>query len=430
MTQRNAIGTRVIKATGQLVARYAHVNWALADQAMVSGVNFLTGILLARFLGLEEFGRFTLVWIAVLFVNSIQYAMINSPMMSIGPKQPEAEAPAYFGAVVVQQICFSGVMFVLLFAGVRLSSVVFPEWGVEGLALPLAVAALAFQFQDFLRRYFFTRERPAAAFANDTIRYLGQIAVLVWLLPTYGDTMDSAKVLWVIAITAGSAAACGAFFVESIEVNAATVRTTATRHWNFSKWLTASALLYWTSGNLFIIAAAALLGTTAVGALKAAQNIMGITHILFQGLENIVPVRTASHLKYGGRKVMFAYLRRVTILGGLATIVVAAVAAAAPAMWLGLIYGKEYQGYGFLLQWYAVAYVLIYLSLPLRSALRALETTQPIFSAYVLMTLFSVFAAYPLVSSLNLTGVMLGLIGVNGILVVTLALAVTRKSDD
>jgi len=29
---------------------------------MVSGVNFLTGILLARYLGIEEFGRFALVW--------------------------------------------------------------------------------------------------------------------------------------------------------------------------------------------------------------------------------------------------------------------------------------------------------------------------------------------------------------------------------
>ena len=88
---------------------------------MVSGVNFLTGILLARYLGIEEFGRFTLAWMAVLFVNSIQHAMIVSPMMSIGPKQPEAETPAYFGAVVAQQVCFSGVMFFLLFAGVWLT---------------------------------------------------------------------------------------------------------------------------------------------------------------------------------------------------------------------------------------------------------------------------------------------------------------------
>ena len=397
---------------------------------MVSGTNFVTGILLARYLGIEEFGRFTLAWIAVLFVNSIQHAMIVSPMMSIGPKQSEAEAPAYFGAVVVQQIFFSGVVFFLLLAGVQLSSVLFPEWRVESLAFPLALAALTFQFQDFLRRYFFTRERPSVAFANDAIRCLGQTAVLIWLCLTVSDTLDTAKVLWVIAITAGTAAACGTFLVERIEANAAKLRTIASRHWRFSKWLTASALLYWTSGNLFIIAAAALLGTAAVGALKAAQNIMGITHILIQGLENIVPVRAASHLRHGGVKAMSAYLRRVTIIGGIATFAVAIVVAAVPELWLGMIYGTVYQGYGYLLQWYAAIYLLIYLSLPLRTALRALESTRPIFIAYLLMTMFSVIAAYPLVSSLSLKGVMLGLFGVNGILVATLALAVTRKRDD
>ena len=48
----------MIDATRQLVARYAHINWPLADQSVVSGVNFLTVILPARYLGLEELGRF------------------------------------------------------------------------------------------------------------------------------------------------------------------------------------------------------------------------------------------------------------------------------------------------------------------------------------------------------------------------------------
>ena len=161
----------MIQLADRFLARYSHINWALADQTMVSGVNFLTGILLARYLGLEEFGRFTLAWMAVLFVNSIQHAAINSPMMSIGPKQPEAESSAYYRAVVLQQIVLSGLVFLLLLAGVHLSGIVFPEWRVEGLALPLAVAALACQFQDFLRRYFFRRGRGAAAFANDAARY-------------------------------------------------------------------------------------------------------------------------------------------------------------------------------------------------------------------------------------------------------------------
>ena len=98
----------MMQRAARLLVRYSHINWALADQTMVSGVNFLTGILLARYLGLEEFGRFTLAWMAVLFVNSLQSGLIVQPMMSIGPKQAEDETSAYYGAVVAQQLAAGG----------------------------------------------------------------------------------------------------------------------------------------------------------------------------------------------------------------------------------------------------------------------------------------------------------------------------------
>ena len=175
----------MIQMAARFLARYSHINWALGDQAIVSAVNFLTGIFLARYLGLAEFGRYTLVWMAVLFVSGIQHAMINSPMMSIGPQQSDSESPGYFGAVVVHKICFAGLAFILLFFGVRLSGVFFPEWRVEGLALPLACIAVTYQLQDFLRRYFFTRKKIVTAFAIDTAAYLERLAGLAWLFWWY-----------------------------------------------------------------------------------------------------------------------------------------------------------------------------------------------------------------------------------------------------
>jgi len=140
---------------------------------MVSGVNFLTGILFARFLGLEEYGRFTLAWMAVLFFNSFQQAGIIAPMMSIGPKQPQEKEAAYYGAVFIQQTIWSVACFFVLWAGVWLSGYIKPEWHVQDLALPLAAALLAWQLQDFLRRYFFVRGQGGLAFINDAVSYLG-----------------------------------------------------------------------------------------------------------------------------------------------------------------------------------------------------------------------------------------------------------------
>src|SRR5580698_11588362 len=133
----------------QFVGREA---WALADQAIVSASNFLNNVMLARFMGLREFGIFVLAWMSVMFVNSLQTALIVSPMMSIGPKQEEKDRPSYFGAVVFQEICLVSFCFVLVFAAVSSSGRIFHHADLKHLALPLAVSAFAYQAQDFLRR--------------------------------------------------------------------------------------------------------------------------------------------------------------------------------------------------------------------------------------------------------------------------------------
>ena len=416
----------MIKRAFEFYKRHHHIHWALIDQSMVSGVNFLTGILLARFLGIEEFGRFTLAWMAVLFFNSILHSMINNPMMSVGPKQDAAEAPAYYGAVMAQQAAFSVATFVLLLAGVNLAVVVFPEWRVEGLALPLAAAAVAFQFQDFLRRYFFTRGRPVVAFVSDAVRYLGQIAVLAWLFLSFQDEVHAIMVLWVIALMAIISFAGSVFFLGAIQFDWKIIHATINRHWLLAKWLGGTAILNWTLGNFFIIVAGAMLGAAAVGALKAAQNIMGITHILFLGLENVVPAKAASLLKKAGPDAMFSYFKKMTLFGGFITALIAITAAAAPEFWLGLAFGEEYVEYGFLLRWFAVVYILIFLATMLRFALRTLEYTKPIFWAYLWSGLFSLVAAIPMIEYLGLLGVVSGKIVIEIILVLALWVCFSR----
>ncbi len=398
-----------------ILTRYHQTNWALADQTLVSGVNFLTSILLARYLGVEEFGRYTLVWMVILFVKSIQHAAINSPMMSIGPKQSKDEIATYYGAIIVQHIIFSCTVSLFLYIVVLFCSVIFPDFQVKGLALPIAIASLACQSHEFLRRYFFTLGNLQRAFFNDAIHYLGQIAILVLFFKTSPDEMDTTRVLLVIAVMASIATMSGIFFVGKIKISTGILRKIAYRHWHFSKWLTASALFQWTTGNLFIIMAGALLGSSAVGALKATQNLMGVIHILIIGLENIVPVRAAQHFHDKGNRALFGYLKRVATFGCSVTAITSIVAAIAPDFWLNLVFGEKYSSYGSLLRWWAIYYLLISTIVPLTSGLRAIENSQVIFTASAWMTLFSVLTAYPIAKYFGLFGVMAGITAVGAI---------------
>ncbi|MCZ6861640.1 MAG: hypothetical protein O7I42_15420 [Alphaproteobacteria bacterium] len=417
----------MIRIAARLLARYSRINWALADQAVISGVNFVTGILLARFLGLEGFGQFTLAWMAVLFIHALQHAMINAPMMSIGPKQPEADLPAYYGAVIVQQIAFSLCGFMVLLAAIEASPLIFPDWGLSGLGLPLASAAAAFQIQDFLRRYLFTRGKAAQAFVNDGVRYLGQLAVLAWLFLSFPEQRQVASALWVIAGAAAAAAFLGLFQVERVAWSTGVFRATAARHWQFSRWLAGSAVMEWITGNLFMLAAGALLGTAAVGALRAAQTLLGPCHILSQGLENVVPARAAWHFQHGGKAALVGYMKKIGLVFGLITVGFAAMVAAAPEVWLGLIYGDEFAGYGYLVRWYAVAYVVALTILPLRAGLRAIEYTRAIFLANILTMLFSIIFAYLLIDYFALPGVVIGRLLIYAILLAALLLGLRKR---
>lgn len=358
--------------------------WALADQAIVSATNFLTNVMLARFMGLREFGIFVLAWMSVLFVNSLQTALIVSPMMSVGPQQEEQDRPLYFGAVAFQEMVLVLFCFVLVLASVSVSSRVMHRADLSALALPLAVSAFAYQMQDFVRRYFFSTRQGRHALIDDALSYLPQLPILLALYRL--GHLNSATALWVMAGTSIVGMSVGWFWVEPIKFDWKWIENVSTRHWKISRWLTGSALMTWTSSNLFVLAAPAYYGPSAAGALKAAQNLMGVTHVWFQGLENVVPVETARRLRQGGVPGMLAYTRSILFKWGGLTLLFAVVMAVAPGFWLKLVYGPQLVQHGNVLRLYALLYVIVFAGGPLRAALQAIEFTSPIFWSYLAMT--------------------------------------------
>ncbi len=280
---------------------------------------------------------------------------------------------------------------------------------IRQLALPLAVSAFAYQLQDFIRRYFFATRQSRRALADDALSYLSQLPIL-FLLHRAGH-LTSATALWAMAGTSIIGLVPGLLWMEPLQFNTARIRAIAHRHWKLSRWLSASALLQWTSSNLFVIAAPVYYGAAAAGVLKASQNLMGVTHVWFQGLDNVVPVESARRLREGGVRSMLAYTRSILLKWGGLTLLFAIVMAISPAFWLRLMYGPEMAQYGYILRLYALLYVVVFMGGPLRAALQALEFTVPIFWSYLAMTAFAFSFAVPMAKWLGLSGSLFGLIG-------------------
>jgi O-antigen/teichoic acid export membrane protein len=422
--ERGPSGSFLLRAPLRVLGRET---WALTDQAVVSATNFLTNIMLARFMGLREFGVFALAWMSVLFANSIQNALIVAPMMSIGPKQEEMERPRYFGAIFFHELILALLCFVLVFVGLLCSSRFFSHVNLHHLALPLAVSALAYQGQDFLRRYFFSIRRNRCALLDDLISYLPQLPI-IFLLHRWGR-LTSATALWAMAATSLVGLAAGWLWIEPLRFGWQAIKSVWLRHWKISRWLTGSALLQWTSGNLFVVAAPVYYGAAAAGVLKASQNLMGVTHVWFQGLDNVVPVETARRLRDGGVAGMLAYTRSILARWGGLTLAFALVLGVAPAFWLRLIYGAQMAQYGYILRLYALLYLFIFVGGPLRAGLQALEFTSPIFCSYLAMSAFAAVFAGPAAKWMGLKGSMAGLIATQLIFQSIVAAALIRRSS-
>lgn len=384
------------------------ISWAFLDQGLVSGVNFLTNIMLIRLLGFSEYGRYTIAWMAILFIYSMQESFVTAPMMTLGPQSKDK---AYYGNLFIQLLIFMLASSVVLAILVILGQCFFPSWQLLKLLPALMLVSLVYQLQDFIRRYYYVSGRPKCAFACDVVRYGLQLIGLLVCFATY-QTITASEALWLIS-------ACGLLsvllflsVVKEFKYQVSILKQTISKNWYFSKWLTFSSLMQWASGNLVVLLSGALLGKMELGIIRSMQNIMGATHVILLGLDNVVPSECAKKLKQGVVSVEKYLFNVAFILAGIIALVAIPVYAK-PDLLLGLLYGKAYTtlnvSYAWILKWYLFLYLVVFVNRILNYALRTIEYTKPIFYGYAVSVVFICCAAYFIIEVWGLLGVMLTL---------------------
>lgn len=295
---------------------HGHVNWALADQAVVSGCNFATGILLARLLGPEAFGLFVLLNAAMFYVNSFQGALIFTPMASAAPQLPEAQRTRYLQGIFALQLTLSfGLALLALGLGeavLALDAFHLSTRLDHGILLALAAAMLAFQLQDLQRRYYFVLEKSRAAFANDLLGYGGQVT----LLAIFGlrGTLDVGTAFAAIAASSITAFALGFLFAK-VRPALAEARGVLRDGWRTGRDYLVAWQFQWVGTQGVLLVGGAMLGAQAAGGVRAAQNILGPINILFLAMDNVVPVMAARRYAERGLPQLTAFVWRITLLG-------------------------------------------------------------------------------------------------------------------
>lgn len=382
--------------------RRGPVGWALLDQTTVSGIGFLSSVLIARFLGLEDFGRFAMAWVAVFICQNLHGALITGPLMTLGAAWKPSERQAYLGALLQHQILFSLTAMATVYLSLTSADRVVPEWAMGSLALPVALLAGAGSWSELLRHYFYAQSVPRDSFVLDLMRYGSQITFLAVLLAHGWIGIYGA--FTVMAATAALASVIGFCRLPVPVVNADITADVTRRHWYFAKWLLASTGTGAARDGLISLAVGVFAGLTEVGLLRAAQQLVLAVNVPLQGMGKLALSGASLAFAVDGLLGLHRYMRGFV----LRYLLLIAAGLVPVAIWstplLVATYGQAYAGAAYLLSGYCVVMFLCLCREALAIRLRATHLTALEFHGSLAGAAVSIAAIVPLLHVFGVAG--------------------------
>ena len=83
---------------------------SVAEQVIVSGGNFTLAILLSKLLAPNDFGMYSIVWMAIISVASFVNAWFSSPMLSISPSLSQSDSDHFISSLTKKMLLFQMVV--------------------------------------------------------------------------------------------------------------------------------------------------------------------------------------------------------------------------------------------------------------------------------------------------------------------------------
>ena len=381
--------------------------WAIGDQGLFAGANFLLNILLARWLSPEAYGAFAIAYSIFVFIGIMNASFLIQPMLVFGSERFAGRFPAYLRLLLLRGTGgFAAIGALLLAAGASW----FAYTGSADLSLALFGLALTLPFLLFVRvarRALYVHDHHHWATLGGGV-YLACIATLLYGVHAYATVS-----VWTAMLVLGGASVVSGGFMSSYLEGWTTARADSSlvdevlqRHWEFGSWAAGTGAANWMMGNIYILVLPLWGSLEASGAFKALMNLVKpVLHTYSAFSMLLIPEFVEALSK--GRFWQKALLVSACLLGG------------SGAYWLliglfgpeimGLLYGDQYSTYAPLL-WVLGAYPFLDSArVVLEAGLRAIERPDWLFWAYVGGATMTLTAGLGLLAQHGILGAMLGL---------------------
>lgn len=349
----------------------------LADQAVVSGGNFLLTIFVARELGPVDFGVFALVWTGSTFALAAHWALVSAPLQNAMGSEAGARDAVFAGALVLAL----GIAAIAAAAAFSATVALVARPHVELLAVCAGAVLAGIVLQDFARRWLLASERPVAALASDLLKFGGGLALFVAGARSAGASLPVAF----LTLLAGCLAGCGSLAPELRAMRGSAWRPELARFTRAGRALLPSVMLQAVGSAAPVYMLGLGGGAREAGGLRAATTLVSPIVSLTEALETFLPLRVRQifmRANGAGRREVFAMAAPYAFM---------AAGFLAGVTWLAvplvhLVFGGRFDAYAGTVAPLALAMACLFPMYVSHVVLRARETFKVILLTDVLAT--------------------------------------------
>lgn len=312
-----------------------HAGWNLVDQALSALSNIVLSVAVARSVTASAFGAFSIAFVIFGVLIAVTRSLVGQPLQmrfsSATAADQRAAAAQGLGAALLMALLGSVVVAAAgLVAGSSLRSAL----------LALAVILPALLVQDSCRMALLSAGRPRGAAGADAIWAVVMVGLLGALVALREESVFLLMIAWGVGALVSALVAFALLRVVPAPQRAwAWVRD----QWDLTRYLFPEYFLGLGAMQLAILLVGALASAEAVGALRAAQVLLGPLGILGAGIFQFAVPEVARRQGQPSRSLV-AFASVVSGFLGLVTVVYLVVLVLLPDHWGTALFGDSWPG--------------------------------------------------------------------------------------
>jgi len=391
-------------------SRLIPVACSFADQALAVGSTFLANVMLARTESKQQYGVFALSYSVFTFLSGLHNSAVLEPCTVYGSGRYQSRFSSYL-RLMMRVNALVGLLLMSLVLLVYVALYWMAPQYLSGALLGLGVTVGTLLSGAFLRRAFYLQRQPEFAVRASLICFV-TVACGLWVAAR--TQMLNGFSVFVILALGWVAAGLGLRQKLMLGDSEQPFLDLAPRywweHWNYSKWVFLTALVFQLTSQGYYWLAAGFVSFEQVAELRVMSMLIAPVDQAFIALSYLVVPALASRYASGRREEFLSLSMRYGLLIlGTTGVFAFAVRLLGRALLHGLYAGK-FDGVAPLLSLLAFSPVLMGVGNAASCALSAVEKPRLVFLAYVCSGVATIAGGIPLVIHFGLAGAVYGML--------------------